>query len=87
MTPSQQNEAIAKWFGGGEILTPPDFYGDLNACAEFEQKLSGPEQLSYLGILGRKDVWCNWLSVTATAPQRCEALLRTLGLWEEEQIA
>jgi hypothetical protein len=80
---------------------PPNYYGDLNACAEFEARITGDSKeyyaeniavavwgsaigntMSYLGAslsyLGASQL------ITATAPQRCEAYLRTIGKWRTE---
>lgn len=56
----------------------PDYAGCLNACHEAEEGLDGPQELAYLTELGRRDVYCNWGSVHATARQRAEALLTVL---------
>lgn len=66
----------------------PNYHGDLNSCAEFEKTLSDEDYsgkyIHHLDDIMRRDgniTRC----VSATAPQRCEAFLRTLGLWEEEE--
>jgi len=68
---------------GGAMADPPDYMGDLNACAEFGCALTGTIHTRYLHILyllcGSDDL----AYIHATAPQRCEGFLRTLGLWEE----
>jgi hypothetical protein len=76
-----------------------DYYGDLNAIHEAEKKLI-PELVSiyasYLFDLavnlriGNGKTFCmsgETLIHVATlgAPQRCEALLRTIGKWKEKQ--
>jgi hypothetical protein len=72
----------------------PNYYGNLNACLEFEQTLIGTQKLDYLYALGLEEhesppcpLAFEPSSVIkvffATAPQRCEAFLRTLGKWEE----
>ena len=67
----------------------PNFYHDLNACHEAEQKLTDDDFRNY-------ELWLYHTTTTnpnpnygmhramicATAPQRCEAFLRTLGKWE-----
>jgi hypothetical protein len=64
----------------GWIEKLPDYYGDLNACHEMEEHLHGEDWATYFGILQSEGMATG---VRATAPQRCEAFLRTLGLWEE----
>ncbi len=58
-----------------------DFYSDLNAVHEAEMKLNFGQLVIYFSTL----VDVAWKQKNeariATAPQRCEALLRTLGLW------
>ena len=62
----------------------PDYPRDLNACHEMEKVLTGDQQHDYECHLLRMD-YPDWeIKVThATAAQRAEAFLRTLGLWEE----
>lgn len=66
----------------------PNFEENLDACAAFEATLSVNEWTPYLDILYRivQDPHiCQtshaFLYVTASARQRCEAFLRTKGLW------
>jgi hypothetical protein len=61
----------------------PDFSNDLNACHEFEKMLDGMNQISYLAKLHENNHYCSWGGTCATARQRCEAYLRTLGKWIE----
>lgn len=89
MTPAEINRAIAEWMGW--TLVRPNFYGDLNACHEFEQRLTVEQSAAYGKLLdevinsdfvNRESclIWADW---HAGAPQRCEALLRTLNLWRD----
>jgi hypothetical protein len=56
----------------------PDYANDLNAMHEAEETL-GPEQArQYHNRLGRTGAVWLW---HATARQRCEAFLRTIGKW------
>jgi len=59
----------------------PDCYSDLNACAEFEATLTeerfGEYRHQLIDMLGTR--WG-----TATARQRCEAYLHTIGEWEDQ---
>lgn len=70
----------------------PNWYGDLNACAEFEASLNSDEQLQYASLIDRQkivsfqDDYTNriaWKLITATAPQRCQAYLTLKGKWRE----
>lgn len=65
----------------------PDYYRDLNAVAKAELSLLFSRRKAYRRILREciipgklvaEDEICH-----ATAPQRCEAILRMLGLWKE----
>lgn len=75
----------------------PDYPNDLNAVHEAESRLVGLERDKFISelckVLGVIDA-ANPVNVTelawmisgwlfATAAQRCEALLRTIGKWEE----
>ena len=59
----------------------PDYHNDLNACHEMEKVLTYEQFDDYYIELAKRMV----RPFHATAPQRCEAFLRTLGLWEDEQ--
>ena len=70
----------------------PNYYGDLNACHEMEMVMNPDQCDKYNDWLmevkpPRKDT--NYTSERwswgSTAPQRCEAFLRTLGLWEDSK--
>jgi len=75
-------------------VTVPSYTTDLNACHEFEKTLDGDNKSLYHDHLSlnaeftkdrHETAWrANWAACTATAAQRCEAYLRTLGLWKEE---
>lgn len=56
----------------------PDYLNDLNACHEMEKVLTPKQKLAYLKYLTDLDHFGRF----ATAAQRCEAFLRTLGLWK-----
>lgn len=67
------------------LNTIPDYLNDLNACAEFEKTLPDDVRMSYGKQLQRvllasaeENAWL----ISATARQRCEAFLRTKGLWD-----
>ena len=75
--------------GSRHHIPVPDYCGDLNACAEMEATLSEEECQKYQALLDdsiREEeldypAACYWFH--ATAPQRCEAFLRTKGLWRD----
>lgn len=73
------------WFGGGALIKHdcPNYPGCLNACAQFEATLTDQEHTAFTGWLlvlakGKR-------TVSASAPQRCEAFLKTKSLWTETQ--
>ena len=76
----------------------PDYYHSLDACAEFERTLGDSDSrpaLDYWIAVGRvvskptKEPGKTYRTISevdkmrATAPQRCEAFLRTHNLWKE----
>ena len=69
----------------------PNYPADLNACAEMEKVLKGIDRIGYVNLLAESLETKPEASAYeyaqrcafATAPQRCEAFLKTLGLWEE----
>ena len=70
--------------------TKPDYLNDLNACHEMEKVLTEKgvnEWWSYVAFINRHNPrpFGTETAVHATAAQRCEAFLRTLGMWEEAQ--
>ena len=78
---------VGKWSKRGVgswaiICSLPDYLNDLNAMHEAEKVLNEKQEHIMNDTLwdlmsGRKYLW------HATAPQRAEAFLRTLGKWEE----
>jgi hypothetical protein len=60
----------------------PDYLNDLNAMHEAEKALDGMDQLTYLAKLHEGNHYCSWAGTCATAAQRAEAFLKTLGLWK-----
>lgn len=72
----------------------PNYYADLNAVREAEEVLFNSGDTDMLNISYWNTLWtvCNdqhkklTTIAHATAPQRCEALLRVWGLWKEEQV-
>ena len=95
MSPEAQRIAIAEACGivsqdqwGSLYKTPrgilrdcPDYLVDLNAMHEAEKVLTWKNQGDYAAALGRSDDG-SFSHVTATAAQRAEAFLRTIGKWE-----
>ena len=72
--------------------TPPNYLTDLNAMHEAEKVLTQQQRIEYVRELvfiwtGRNDrAIPNWWFVhDATASQRAEAFLRTIGKWEESK--
>lgn len=79
-------------------LSPiPDYFNDLNAMHEAEKTLTPNQQIRFIHNLGLEvlklcplagDYWMAheldcWTMSRATAPQRAEAFLRTIGKWKE----
>jgi hypothetical protein len=72
----------------------PDYLNDLNAMHEAEKVLTPKYQpakgesqwgdyLGWIGFCGENKIREVYECVTATAAQRAQAFLRTLGLWQE----
>ena len=93
MSPEAQRIAIAKSVGihlhDGDhaptnytfVTDLPDYCNCLNAIHNVEKKLKGMQWLNYVDSL--LDVCgCETPTITATAAQRAEAYLRTIGKWE-----
>lgn len=77
------------WFNGKHYAwTPtdlPNYLSDLNAVHELEKRLTDGQWNEYeKNLIGACLLSGNRRYHGATAAQRCEALLKTLGLWEEE---
>ena len=96
MNPEQQRVAIAeacgKWHSGwpheymnqaDRLRHIPNYLNDLNAMHEAEKLLVRLQWVSYLRRLQTLcDESVTW-PIHATASQRAEAFLRTIGKWEE----
>ena len=98
MSPDKQQIAIAEACGiiskdqwGPLYKTPqgilrdcPDYLTDLNAMHEAEKVMTAGEREQFKDIL---EVVCartfQWDRISATAAQRAEAFLRTVGKWED----
>lgn len=61
----------------------PDYPNDLNAMHEAEKVLTNDQREDYMNWLGTCDT--EWNSIHATAAQRREAFLRTIGKWKQEE--
>ena len=97
MNPEAQRIAIAEACGivtkdqwGPLYKTPrgilrdcPDYLADLNAMHEAEKVLSVREKQNYISTLRNICVVAGCWPETATADQRAEAFLHTLGKWED----
>lgn len=68
--------------GGNAYKYMPDYCNDLNAMHEAEKRLDDNEDY-YFALLCALGNWPK--AIQATARQRAEAFLRTLGKWEEVQ--
>lgn len=80
---------------GNAATVLPRYTEDLNACAEMEEVLTNEQRFDYVYALNEAlglvplDSPASFREVVlfafanATAPQRAEAFLRTLGLFEE----
>jgi hypothetical protein len=80
------------YFAFGNIIDRacPDYLNDLNAMHEAEMCLKSADDETnngkyYAFCEELEQVAGHWEQTSATALQRAEAFLRTLGLWEEEQ--
>jgi hypothetical protein len=58
----------------------PDYINDLNAMHEAEKRLTAVQHAQYIQAL---EELCEFDICFATAAQRAEAFLRTIGRWEE----
>lgn len=61
----------------------PQYHTSLDACAEFEATLTSEEREDYCACLWTVTAH-EFATITATAPQRCEAFLRVKGPWRED---
>ena len=76
------------------ILDLPDFLNDLNEVREVEGVLMTEQTICYVLTLCdqlelphafRHHARSYWILIHASAPQRSEAILRTLGLWDDSK--
>jgi len=86
-----QGKTPTSWKGKDVRPWLPDFLNDLNAMHEAERALKDAECEIYMDTLtetsgGDVDMGtASFCGYFATAAQRAEAFLRTLGLWEESK--
>lgn len=80
MTNEQINIAIEEVCGWQYKDKIPDYCNDLNAMHEAQKMMNSEQWVAYGKELSRLKVFP---MVHATARQRAEAFLRTLGKWEE----
>jgi hypothetical protein len=76
----------------GEYWRLPDYLNDLNAMHEAERIIRAPSEsrLTYIEILSKvcapsTTAYFDTQACFATAAQRAEAFLRTIGKWEDHQ--
>lgn len=90
MTDKQINAAIAEacgwiyfdgWHHPNCKGSLPDYCADLNAMNQVEEALKGKQFGTY--AIALNDIEGSLWGIRATARQRAEAFLRTLGKWEE----
>ncbi len=64
---------------------PPDYFSDLNACADMERSLEGEMRHDYVrtlcGMMNGWEMMPDFTTTFATAAQRAEAFGLTMGLW------
>ena len=94
MTPEQQRIAIAEACGWTTkhkglwverlqtYAALPNYLNDLNAMHELEGILTNEQIEVYCSFL-QKPQWGIWWGIHATAAQRAEAFIRTIGKWKE----
>lgn len=78
-----------------DFIHPKAYDEDLNACAEmeagFHKDFEASEQYAYhlktvVYKTKHSGVGINFAVLNATAPQRCEAYLRTKGIWRDKDV-
>jgi hypothetical protein len=76
---------------GPEVMPVPDYLNDLNAMHEAEEKLHASFQQSEMFVhrieqvvykTKSSGIGIKFATINATAAQRAEALLRTIGKWQ-----
>lgn len=96
-SPETKETAIMCWVRPGNSFWQteklPDYFNDLNAMHDAEMSLNPDQQKRFIEYLiegEAHDEYCtemlwdsSWVAAHATAAQRAEAFLRTIGKWEE----
>jgi hypothetical protein len=71
-----------------ESSGPPNYYNDLNSIQEAVMLLTPDQMIDYCNFRLRAVVGegciTDYKMINATAPQRCEAYLRTIGKWRDQ---
>jgi hypothetical protein len=84
----QEKVLFAEHFINGPEVRVPDYLNSLDAMHQAEEVMTDMQRCDYsshLYDLARKheEATGKWRFVSMTAAQRAEALLRTLGKWED----
>jgi len=74
----QLSDEKSKQCGGRWRFEIPDYLNDLNACHQMEKVLTADQWYEYDRLMPLRDPQ----KMHATAAQKCNAFLRTLGLWQ-----
>ena len=74
--------AEGKYWGS---LSVPDYLNDLNAMHEAEKVIGPIKGIEFCYHLNEMGMSGEWEILTATAAQRAEAFLRTIGKWTTNQ--
>ena len=69
----------------GVVRVCPDYLTDLNAMHEVEKLLTEDQAEKFRAWLLKLNGYNHDRVVSCTAPQRAEALLRTIGEWEDDK--
>lgn len=80
------NPQGTRW-GVLKMRAVPEYLHDLNACRWMESVLNEDQKGNYVSELANffdAEYGEEFDLVHATAPQRCEAFLRTIGKWKEK---
>ena len=92
--PFGKAQLVGRHPGGSEqnLLRVPDYLNNLNAMHEAEETMTDQKKRDFTSFLQEiVDLDCTWHTLDelfkiahATAAQRAEAFLRTIGKWEEK---
>lgn len=82
----KHGNAVELWLSEQNVwsLGVPDYLNDLNAMHEAEKTLFPKHEAKWAMTMSEVCGHSWRIIYTATAAQRAEAFLKTLGLWEEE---